>query len=203
MPQGQDLAVDRVQAVERLLQADLPLGADGGLAGRGEAAQQLGRQRGGGRLGQCAAVEADLAAGIAAGGPEVPPVLVHQPLAGQEPEPEEERHRGILEILRQPPGRIEARLLEDVGRVDPALQPPVEPQGDHATQPLAMPAQQLSQSSLIPAHGLLDQPARLTPIGTVGHGRHHISLTGRPAGLGTGLVSRRWVRSAMSAIIPL
>ena len=94
-------------------------------------------------------------------------MLVHQPLAGQEPEPEEERHRGVLVVFRQPPGRVEARLLDDVGRVDPPLQPPVEAQGDHATQPLAVPAQQLPQSPLVPAHGLLDQPRRLAPSGTL------------------------------------
>jgi hypothetical protein len=68
------------------------------------------------------------------------------------------------------------------------MQPPVEPQGDHATQPLAIPAEQLSQGLPIPVNGLLDQSARLTPIGTVCHGRHLISLTGRSPALGTGLI---------------
>jgi hypothetical protein len=79
----------------------------------------VGRQRRGTGLGQCAAVKTDLAAGIAGGGTQVLAVLVHQPLAGQEPEPEEERHRGVLVVVRQPSGRIEARLLKDVGWVEP------------------------------------------------------------------------------------
>ena len=45
VPQGQDFAVDRVHAVERLLDDQLVLGADGGLAGAGHLAQELGGQR--------------------------------------------------------------------------------------------------------------------------------------------------------------
>jgi hypothetical protein len=114
------------------------------------------------------------------------PVLVLQALAGEEPEPEEERHRGVLVVFRQPPGRIETRLLNDIGRGDPPLQPPVEAQCDHATQPLAIPAQELPESPLVPAQGLFDQRRRIAPVGYVSHGRDHIPITGRPAGLGTG-----------------
>src|SRR4051794_14240082 len=116
----------------------------------------------------------------------MPPVLVLQALAGEKPEPEEERHRAVLVVFRQPPGRIEARLLDDIGRVNPPLQPPVEAQCDHATQPLAIPAQQLPESPLVPAQGLFDQMRRLAPVGYLSHGRHHIPITGRPAGLVTG-----------------
>ena len=128
-------------------------------------AQKLGRQRGRARLGQGAAIEADLAAGVAGRGPQVLPVLVQQPLAGQEPEPEEERHRRVLAVLRQPAGRIEARLLDDIRRVDAPLQPAVEAQGDHAPQPVAVPAQQLPERPLVAPHGLLDQPRRLASVG--------------------------------------
>ena len=41
--QGQHLAVERVHAVERLLEADLQLGPDGGLARPGLVAQAAGR----------------------------------------------------------------------------------------------------------------------------------------------------------------
>src|SRR5262245_14696824 len=48
--QGQDLAVERVQAVERFLQTDLAFSADGGLAWPGVPPQELGGQRGRRRL---------------------------------------------------------------------------------------------------------------------------------------------------------
>src|SRR5262245_35283268 len=38
--QGEDLAVERVHAVEGFLKAQLPLGADGGLCGTGESAEE-------------------------------------------------------------------------------------------------------------------------------------------------------------------
>ena len=110
-------------------------------------AQELGRQRGGGRLGHGAAIQRDLPARVARLGPQVAAVLLQQPLAGEEPQPEEERHRRVVEVLRQPADRIEHRLLDDVGGVDPPLEPPVQPQGDHAAQAVAMPGQQLAQAA--------------------------------------------------------
>ena len=41
----QDLAIDRVHGVERLLHLDLDLGPDGGPARRGQSAEELGGQR--------------------------------------------------------------------------------------------------------------------------------------------------------------
>ena len=70
-------------------------------------------------------------------------MLVHQSLTGQQPEPEKKRHRGVLMVLRQPPSRIKARLLDDIRWVDPPLQPPVQAKRDHAAQTLAVPTQEL------------------------------------------------------------
>src|SRR5262249_9495274 len=42
VPQGHDLAVDRLHRLQGLHEAELPLGADGRLAGTGVAAQELG-----------------------------------------------------------------------------------------------------------------------------------------------------------------
>src|SRR4051794_25703139 len=50
VPQGQDLAIGLVHGVERLLEPELGLGPDGGLARGGQAAQELGGESGGGRL---------------------------------------------------------------------------------------------------------------------------------------------------------
>ena len=76
--QGQHLAVDRVHAVERLLHQQAGLGLDGGLRRRGQRAQQLGRQRD--RVGhrQAAAVQRDLAVGVAELGAEVAAVDLGQ-----------------------------------------------------------------------------------------------------------------------------
>src|SRR5947209_19405610 len=51
VPQREDLAIDGVHAVEDNLEAGLQLGADGGLAGGGQAAEELVGQRDGGGLG--------------------------------------------------------------------------------------------------------------------------------------------------------
>ena len=56
-------------------------------------------------------------------------------LAGDQPQPEEERQRRLGEELVEPPARLDARLLHDVGRVDPSLDARVEPQPHHAIQP--------------------------------------------------------------------
>ena len=78
MLQGQDLAVDRVHAVERLLHEQAGLGLDRGLRRRGQRAQELGRQRD--RVGQRqpAAVQGDLAVGVAELGAEVAAVDLGQ-----------------------------------------------------------------------------------------------------------------------------
>jgi hypothetical protein len=91
---GDDFAVERLQGIERLLEKQLPLGTDGRLAGTGEAAEQLGRQRRGAGLRQGAAVQRHLAAGVAHRRPQVLPVEAHEALAGQQAQPEEERHLG-------------------------------------------------------------------------------------------------------------
>ena len=94
MLQGQHLAVDRVHAVERLLDEQAGLGLDRGLRRRGERAQELGRQRD--RVGQrqAAAVQGDLAVGVAELGAEVAAVDLGQLQRGQVPQPEEERQHG-------------------------------------------------------------------------------------------------------------
>ena len=93
VPQGQDLAVDRVHAVERLLDDQLVLGAD-----RGRLALVILPR-------SCAASETELAWGNGPRwsetsrpasrslGAQVEAMHVGQPLAGDQPEPEVERHR--------------------------------------------------------------------------------------------------------------
>ena len=72
MAEDEDLAVDGIHRVERLLQPQLPLGPDGHLAGPGVAAQELRRDRGRGRRGRGRAVDRDLPARVPRPRPEVP-----------------------------------------------------------------------------------------------------------------------------------
>ena len=124
VPQGQDLAVERVHPVEGLLEAELPLGADRGLARPADAAQELRGQSRRGRLRQAAAVERDLAAGVAHRRAEV--------VAGEFEElVPADRCRAATGRTARPgcggtragsgSGRQED-LLNDVGRVDAALE---------------------------------------------------------------------------------
>jgi hypothetical protein len=92
----------------------------------------------------------------------VPAVLLQDPLADQEPEPEDEGHRPRLAgVLGQASGGIEERLLDHVGGVDPALQPRVEPQDGHLAQPGPVPLQELPPELLVSVSSPLDQAGDL------------------------------------------
>ncbi len=80
-----------------------------------------------------------------------------QPLAGQEPEPEEDRHglgpRVVPELTRQ----VEIRLLEHVVRVDPSQELPVQPDAHHLLQAIAMPAEEGGQRRGVALAGPADE----------------------------------------------
>ena len=162
MPQDEDLAVDRVHAVEGLLEPDLPLGPDRRLAGAGQLAQEPGGQGPGAGAGHGAAVERDLAADVAAGRAEVPPVLLLHPLADQEPEPDVERHGRVADVLVEPPHRVEVALLDHVGGVDAALEPGVEAQRHHPPQPVAVALEQLDDGGPVARGGAGDKVGHLS-----------------------------------------
>jgi hypothetical protein len=56
---------------------------------------------------------------------------VEQALVGHLPQPQMKRHRSALEIVRQPPERLQVRFLHHVRRVDPGAQPRVGAYFDH------------------------------------------------------------------------
>src|SRR5262249_30096743 len=58
-------------------------------------------------------------------------------VAGDAPQPEEERDLGPVEIRSQAPPGLEVGILEDVGGIDPSLEPLIQPEGDHPPQPRA------------------------------------------------------------------
>ena len=74
-----------------------------------------------------------------------------QPLAGHQPEPEEEGHRRLAVEVWQLLGEVDVRLLEHVRRVHPALETPVHPEVDHLAQPRLVAVEQVRQRPLIPA----------------------------------------------------
>src|SRR5262249_4287161 len=74
----------------------------GGLARASLVPQELGSQGRRGRLGQAAPVQRDLSAGIPHLSAQVMPAQRHELLARQEAQPEEERHRRLLQVLRLP-----------------------------------------------------------------------------------------------------
>ena len=129
MAEDQDLAIDRVHGVERLLHDQTVLGTDGRAAGAGQLAEELRRQRGRRRVGHPAAMQRHLHCHVAHLGAQVSPVELGQLLPGQQPEPEEERQRArpVPDVVGKPRLDLDVRILEDVRRVDPADQAAVEP----------------------------------------------------------------------------
>jgi len=118
-----------------LLTADLDLKLNLGprdrLAGRGIAAQQLGRQRNGAGLRQRSFIQRDLAADIPHRRPQVLAMNPHQPLPGHQPQPEEERHFALAQVVRELGSDVEIGFLEHVRGINPPLKPAVQPQPDH------------------------------------------------------------------------
>jgi hypothetical protein len=138
VPQGEYPAVDRNEAVQRLLDPQEPLGALRRLRGRGLPSQQHRGQRGGNGLRQRLAVEGHLAAGVAHPGAEVMAAERGQTLADNQPQPEERKQLRVAEIVIEALRRVEKRILDDVGRVEPAPDPCVKAEVDHPQQAVAI-----------------------------------------------------------------
>jgi hypothetical protein len=94
---------------------------------------------------------------------------VGQPLAGDQAEPELQRQgRGIAGVLGEPLADVEIGLLEDIGRIDPAGEPAVQPQADHAAEPLAMAVEERGQGRLIAGQGAAEKTIRVV-VHRIGH----------------------------------
>jgi len=98
------------------------------------------------------------------------PVQGHQLLAGEEPEPQKERHRWITQVLGQSRRGFQIGLLDNVRRVDPPLQPSIHPQRNHAPEPISVPYEEGPQSPRITAGRLLEQ--LIGRIRVAGHRKH-------------------------------
>ena len=69
------------------------------------------------------------------------PMQLADPLLHILTQPSMERQGAIAEVIGEPLGRLQQRLLHHVGRVDPRGQAPVEPDRRHAGQSLVIPDQ--------------------------------------------------------------
>ena len=99
-------------------------------------------------------MQRDLHAGVAGPGAEVEPVEVDQLLAGDQPEPEVERHRlGVAGVVGQPPSSLEVCLLQNIIGVDPAGEPAIEPEPDQPTEPLPLGVEERGERGFVPAQG--------------------------------------------------
>ena len=99
-------------------------------------------------------MERDFLAGVAHLGAEVVAMDVGEPLAGDQPQPEVERHRRrVAGVLGEPPADVEIRVLEHVRGVDPAREPAIQPQADHLPQPIARAVEQRGQRRLVALQG--------------------------------------------------
>ncbi len=87
----------------------------------------------------------------------MPAVDCRQPLRGQAVQPRVKRQRAIARIVRQLSRGVGQRLLHDVGSVHARRQPIIEPQGDHATQPLPMALEKPFNRSGIADGGVSEQ----------------------------------------------
>src|SRR5262249_54868269 len=57
-----------------------------------------------------------------------------QPLPGEEAQPQEERHVGLLGVFGCPGLKVDKGLLEYIGRIGPPLQAAIQAQAHHAAQ---------------------------------------------------------------------
>jgi hypothetical protein len=118
----------------------------GGLAGRGALAHQGTDEGGRGVHRQRWRLAAD---GAHVGG-EVLPVGGQDPLAGQPVQPQVEGHVLVFQVRRQPPGRLQVRLLLHVGDVHPRRQASVQAQGDAAPHSRPVAGEQLVKGRPLP-----------------------------------------------------
>ena len=97
---------------------------------------------------------------------------VDQLLAGQRTQSEVERQRRSASIFRESPGEIEVCLLEDIRRIEPAVQAAVEAQAHHLPQPVTVVGKQLGQCLRVSRQGPVDLLVAVT--GVNGSDRSHI-----------------------------
>ena len=84
---------------------------------------------------------------------QVAAVRVADVLAGDQPQPAEERQRLVPQIIVHPPGRVGQGFLDDIRRIEPRGQPAIEPRRDHAAEIVAITLQQLAPGVVVALAG--------------------------------------------------
>jgi hypothetical protein len=180
MAQRQDLAVDRLQTVERFLKLKRSLGTLSRFAGARVAPQQVSCESRGAGFGQRALVEGDLSTRVAPEHSEMMTVQNRQPLSRDRPQPKKKGNGRIRQVVAQLPGCVQVRILKDIRWIDPTLEAPVHPECDHAAQPLAMLHEQRCPHTLITGCRAAKQAQCFA--GVCWFGGLHISLYARCGG---------------------
>jgi hypothetical protein len=128
-------------------------------------------------------MERDFQADVPHFAPEVAAMQNQQSLAGEPAQPEECGHRRVSQVFPRTPDHIDACLLEHIRRVEPPLEPAVEPEPDHSLEPLAMAREELQECGLVAA---LDPVLQLDQsAGLAGHDPFPSRITARTQGLST------------------
>src|SRR5437660_8136552 len=89
---------------------------------------------------------------------------LQKPLADDQPQPQKQRVARIAEVLLQAAHSVHISLLNDVGGVDPRLQPAVQAQLHHAVQPSPVPGENLVQRALVPGTGLFQKTSGFSGV---------------------------------------
>jgi len=76
-----------------------------------------------------------------------------EPVAREQPQPQEQRHLRLAEVVRELGHRFQVRFLEHVGRVHAALEPVVEPQGDHPPEAVVVVGQERGPGGVVAGRG--------------------------------------------------
>ena len=89
---------------------------------------------------------------------------LRQPLAGDQTQPQVRGHGPLAGVVGETGGQVEIGLLEDVGGVDAAQKPAVEPEADHLPQPGAVALPERTEGRLVARGGATQEVLRVVRV---------------------------------------
>jgi hypothetical protein len=113
------------------------------------------------------------------------PVQVAKFVPSDRAEPEEEWGVRLHHIGTEVLPRLEANILDDIGWVNPTLEPRVQAKAHHPAQPRSVPLHQLRPAQRVAGGGLFQQVRDIARVRR--HGDYHNSLIVTRGGLVTAL----------------
>jgi len=87
-----------------------------------------------------------------------------EPLVGEETEPEEEGHRGELEIVLDAPRRLQERVLDDVGLIDAPAEAAVEAEHHQTLQSHSVALEESAHGASVSSPCPLELPSELKTL---------------------------------------